>query len=350
LGGREWPASLIVADDGTDLAALSVPGLAADMAPMPLARVARDKVAELEVVAVGFPGFKDAPEKPKANRRQSAQANGYIPTAESYQAGLLVLKLRAAPREITSGSPWEGFSGAGVVCDDRLVAIAIEHRLTEGPGSITMRPVTALATAPDHKREAFERACGVTDLGALDPVSVNLERFPAEPTLRVRLDRVRRFTRRTRSGSTTFGTSPCPDDAIAFGEGAIVQVSVENGSSSPAVVSALDVVIESHDSGFDADYAVVTLKQMHLEVPITVVEHPLVLDQVAQLDGEIPINRAQIALDPAGTATGHHTFDLAVIATEHGLWQLAVRARYFGTHSPDNVGEAFSENFYVVKK
>jgi hypothetical protein len=351
LGGREWSASLIMADDGTDLAALAVPGLAPDMLRMPLARVVRDKVTVLrDVVAVGFPGFKDAPEKPKANRRQAAQADGWIPTAESYQAGDLVLKLRAAPPEITSGSPWEGFSGAGVVCDDRLVAIAIEHRLTEGPGSITMHPVTALATAPVHKREDFERACGVSDITALDPVSVTLERFPAAAKLRVRLDRVRRFTRRTRSGSTTFGTAPGPHDAIAYGEGAIVQVSIENESSLPAVVSALDLLVESHDAGFNADYAVVALKQMHMEVPITVVENPLLLDEVAQLDGEIPVHTGQIALDPAGTATAHHTFDLAVLGADHGLWQLAVRAKYFGTHAPDNLGEAFSENFYVVKK
>jgi Trypsin-like peptidase domain len=351
LDGREWPASLIVADDEADLAALSVPGLAPDVAPMPLARIVRDEATVLpDVVAVGFPGFKDAPEKPKAKRRQTAQADGWIPTGESYQAGDLVLKLRAAPPQITPGSPWEGFSGAGVVWDGSLVAIAIEYRPAEGPGSLTTHPVSALATAPKHKREDFERACGVADITALDPVSVITERFPTEPTLRVRLDRVRRYTRRTRSGSTTFGTAPGPHDAIAYGEGAVVQASVENGSSSPAVVSALDVVVRSHDAGFDADYPVVALNQMHMEVPITVLADPLVLDEMAQLDGAIPINAGQIALDPAGTAMAHHTFDLAVVGADHGLWQLAVRARYFGAHDPQHVAEAYSEKFYVVKK
>jgi hypothetical protein len=246
---------------------------------------------------------------------------------------------------------------AGAVC--KFSVEEFYRRLLQGDNpaldrAIQKQLLISTDSLPTRVAEAvwadYERARGVADTQVLDPGALTSELFASEPTLRVRLDRVRRFTRRTRSGSTTFGTARGPGDAIAYGEGAIVQVTVENGSSSPAVVSVLDVVVESHDASVDVDYSVVAVPQMHMEVPTTVVEHPLMLDDVAQIEGVIPVNTGQIALDAAGTATAHHNFDIAVLGAEHGLWQLAIRARYFGPHNPDNVYEALSEDFYVVKK
>jgi hypothetical protein len=126
LHQREYPARLCAHDEALDLAVLAVPGLGASLDPFRIASVDREFAGVIpDVLGVGFPGFKHAPEKPKAKRRQAAQADGWIPTAENCGDGKLVLKLRIAPPEISPGSPWEGFSGAGIVVDDRLVGIAI---------------------------------------------------------------------------------------------------------------------------------------------------------------------------------------------------------------------------------
>jgi hypothetical protein len=303
------------------------------------------------VLAVGFPGFKNAPEKPMAKRRQAAQADGWIPTAENYGGGELIFKLRAAPPEVSPGSPWAGFSGAGVVVDERLVGIVIEHRSSEGAGSLTVRPVAALAAVDSETRDAFAAACGGIDFCALPMISIaDRARFPSRPDLRVRIDRIRRFARRSRSGTTAFGTLPAPDGSQAFGEGAFVQATLENGSAGSAVVSAVDVVVQAHDPSFVGEYQAIRLSSSHLEVPLSVVAEPLRLDGLAELDRSVAVTSTQIALDPAGHATAHHTFDFGVVAAVPGLWKLALRARHFSPEDPEQIHETQSDCFYLAKR
>jgi len=352
LHAREWPAKLRAYDETLDLAVFEVPGLGESLDEFRIAAVDREQAGVVrDVLAVGFPGFKDAPEKPTAKRRQAAQADGWIPTAENYGGGELIFKLRVAPPEISPGSPWAGFSGAGVVVDERLVGIVIEHRSSEGPGSLTVRPVAALATASQETRGTFVAACGGIDFGALESISVAAGAgFPSRPQLRVRIDRVRRFARRSRSGATTFGTLAAPGGALAYGEGAFVQATLENGSSNSAIVSSLDVVVQAHDPSFVAQYPVIRIPRLHLEVPLTVIAEPFRLDALADLDGGIAVTSTQIALDPAGQATAHHTVDFGVVAAASGLWKLALRARHFSPQDPAQIYDVQSDSFYVAKQ
>jgi hypothetical protein len=352
LHEREWPAELRVQDETLDLSVLTVPGLGESLDGFPMGAIDREQAGVVwDVLAVGFPGFKNAPEKPAAKRRQAAQTDGWIPTAENYGGGELIFKLRVAPPEVSPGSPWAGFSGAGVVVDERLVGIVIEHRPSEGPGSLTVRPVAALAALESETRDAFAAACGGVDFSALPVISIATRaRFPSRPELRVRIDRIRRFARRSRSGTTAFGTLPVPDGSLAFGEGAFVQATLENGSAGGAVVSAVDVVVQAHDPSFVAEYPAIRLSSLHLEVPLSVMAEPLRLDELADLDGNIALTSTQIALDPAGQATAHHTFDFGVVAAAPGLWKLALRARHFSPEDPEQIHETQSGSFYLAKR
>jgi hypothetical protein len=351
LRTSEWAATLRAYDDALDLAVLDVPGLGESLEAFPAAVIDREQARVVsDVLAVGFPGFKSAPEKPVAQRRQAAQVDGWIPTAENYSGGELVFKLRVAPPQVSPGSPWEGFSGAGVVVAGHLVGIAIQHRPSEGPGSLTVRPVAAIATLPFGARKAFEMACGEVDFGSLMILSSDYLKAKSKTALRVRIDRIRKFTRPNRSGTTVFGMLPANEGSEIYGEGAFIQATIENGSTSGVMVSSLDLVILAHDASFTAEYPVIRMPGLHLEVPLSVIAAPLHLNVIAELDGSIPVTSTQLALDPIGHATAHHTIDFGVAATEQGLWKLALRARYFGIHDPDRVHEFESDPFYVAKR
>jgi Trypsin-like peptidase domain len=357
LNGQEWPAIEVLACSAQlDLAMISVPGIGRELEPCRLGRVDRERVFVVpDVVAVGFPGFKEAPEKPKAQRRQSAQADGWIPTAENYSGGELIFKLRQWPPQVTMSSPWQGFSGSGVVAAERLIGVAIEHRPAEGPGVLTVRSLSALAGLPASRRESFAATLGVEDLASLPLVEA--EREPAEhpaftlsePGLRMRIDRLGRFVRRTRSGTVTFGTASGPDGVLGYGEGAVLQVTLENASLAGEIISAVDVEVREYDPSFTAGYPTIPLPGLHLEVPVSAIEEPLALDELADLDGAVPVLNRQLALDPAGGPTAHHTLNFSVVAISAGLWKLAVRARYATLARPDDVREATSDSFYVVK-
>lgn len=352
LHSREWRAELRTYDQALDLAVLGVPGLGQSLASCPVAAIGREQARVVsDVLAVGFPGFKDAAEKPKALRRQAAQADGWIPTAENYGGGELVLKLRAAPPEISPGSPWAGFSGAGVIADERLVGIAIEHRSGEGSGSLMLRPISALAAADPRIRDLFAAAFGGVDFGALPTIPCDARaQSPSRPELRVRIDRVRRFSRRSRTGAIAFGTFTAPDGATAFGEGAHVQATIENRSASGAIVSSVDLVVQAYDASFVAEYPATRLPGLHLEVPLSVLANPVRLDELAELDASVPLTLTQIALDPAGRATAHHTINFGVLAAMRGLWTLAVRAKHFRPQSPNELADTRSDSFYVGKR
>ena len=351
LHAIEWSAHLRAYDTDLDIAVLEVPGLGESLGAFPLGDVDRERARVIsDVLAVGFPGFKAAPEKPVALRRQAAQADGWIPTAENYGGGELVFKLRVAPPQISPGSPWAGFSGAGVVVDEHLVGVVNIHRSSEGPGSLTVRPIAAIAALPCESRYAFAAAFGGASLESLHTLPADRPPRPSEPQLRVRLDRVRKFTRPNRAGTTVFGMHPARKGTEIFGEGALIQATLENGYPEGAVVSSLDVIVLERDQSFIAEYPVIRMPGLHLEVPLSVIAKPLSLDVLAELDGSVPVTSMQLALNPAGQVTAHHTIDFGIVATEPGLWKLALRARYFKRSTPGQVNESESDSFYLAKR
>ena len=69
------------------------------------------------LIALGFPGFKEAPELPRPQQRILATPHGYVPTAEGIDVDVLAFKVASGlPAALADGNtPWQGFSGAGVV-------------------------------------------------------------------------------------------------------------------------------------------------------------------------------------------------------------------------------------------
>ena len=355
LHGREWPASVTACDSSADAAALEVPGLAPNLPVSRIGRVDRERVGVVEgVTGVGFPGFKTAPEKPKALRRQPGQADGWVPTSENYSGGELAFKLRAVPERVRRGSPWEGFSGSGVFVGDVLLGVAVTHRPGEGPGSLTVCPVTSFARmSPSGGVSFLEVMPGLSPdrVETVTPGPYDDSVYPTGPQVGVRVDRLLRYTRRDPVGLVVFGTLTLPDELVAYGEGVRIQATVENGSRAPAVVTTLDAVVLGYDSTFVGEYPTTRpANPYHLEVPRSVRGEPVVLDQLTALDEEAPVSETQLALDPAGEATAHHTLDFTVVAGARGLWTLALRAHYVDPARPGELHEARSEPFRVVKQ
>jgi hypothetical protein len=115
------------------------------------------------------------------------------------------------------------------------------------------------------------------------------------------------------------------------------------------VIISLDLVVISRDSSFVADYAQIMLPNQHLEVPLSVVAEPIHLDEIAEWDG-VAVSATQIALDPAGRPTAHHSLDFSVVAAAPGLWAIALRARHLDPRSPEDVHEVESEQIQIVKR
>jgi hypothetical protein len=148
----------------------------------------------------------------------------------------------------------------------------------------------------------------------------------------------------------TFGQTDGPKGTQVFGEGALLQITLENESAFGAVVSSVDLEIRDHDPSYRAGYATIPLRRgLHLEVPVSRIEHPLELGEQADLDGTVTILDRQLTLDPAGGPTAHHTIDFSVLATLPGLWKLVVRARYVLLGEQDDLHDAVSDVFLVAK-
>lgn len=357
LHGREWSVARVVAhDDVLDFAVLEVPGLGAGLDVAAIGQVQRETMSVLyDVVAVGFPGFKRADEKPAHQNRQPAHAEGWIPVAENYSAGELVLKVKAPPAGVPASaerrgvrSPWEGFSGSGVVVGRHLIGIVTQHRPSEGLSSLTVRGITDVVSSHDALRAALQVSLAEAELieASISPSCTAVR--PTSPSLSLRTDRLQRLTRRRRTDVVTFGV--IDDNGLRlFGEGVQAQVTLDNTSSLPEVVTAVDLIVLDHDASYDRSYAVVPLSGLHLEVPSFFVPEPIVLNERATLDGELPVTDRQFALEPGEAPVAHHTLHFEVAAALPGLWELALRARYYALSSPGEVHDAMSDRFFVVK-
>lgn len=174
IDGREHKVeTIIVRDESRDLALLGVPTIAAT--PVALGRVSRTAVGVVrEVMSVGFPNYKFAPERPVHERRQPAQAYGHIPTAEDITAEALTLKLETGlptEGELDEGSPWGGFSGAGVVVNDHLIGIVIEHHPAEGMGALRIVPIECVLDLDATARTLFTAVLGCDSRDSLPCVN-----------------------------------------------------------------------------------------------------------------------------------------------------------------------------------
>lgn len=175
LDGTEHAASSVLArSDLLDLAVLAVPGLPAE--PVKIARLDRSRIDVVRnVMAVGFPNYKFAADRPKHQQRPPAQPIGSVPTVEDLPGGDFVLKLEGGePSGIAhdpTGSPWEGLSGGAVVYGEFLVGVAVEHRLAEGLGALHFVPFIRLSELPRHEQGTFLAVLGIADVDGLPAVN-----------------------------------------------------------------------------------------------------------------------------------------------------------------------------------
>ncbi|MEU1310972.1 hypothetical protein ABZ419_19065 [Streptomyces cinnamoneus] len=166
----------------------------------------------------------------------------------------------------------------------------------------------------------------------------------------VRLDSVRALTRRRRGKVVTYGTVELPDGRRAFGDGALVTMTVENASRTKVYVSSAELVVLGHDAVFRAEYPELVLTGLHLEVPSSTLVVPLTLDTRAELHGSLPITTTQLLLEDKNSASAHHTVNFSVAAAGAGLWELLIRIRYFAPGSMDETLHAESPSFLVAKR
>ena len=145
---------------GPDLALVFVDDQAfpGDLPPIGLAAVNRDSADVDEVGrchAIGYPWFAQRPD-PRAVR-DTVDAIGVVPVLSGLAGGLLSLTVTVEPPQPLPGagialsdSPWAGMSGAPVVVGDRLLGVVAEHAPRAGQSTITVVPLTALETDPQH--------------------------------------------------------------------------------------------------------------------------------------------------------------------------------------------------------
>jgi WD40 repeat protein len=207
-----------------DLALVEIDDAAADLPPMPLARVNRDSLTIMPVMdcqAVGYPWFGEQP-RPTAIR-DTVHVYGRIPVLSKLARGLLSVAVSDPPRPLPAAertlaeSEWSGMSGGPVVAAGYLLGVVTEHAPREGPGFITATPLSALEADPKHPGWG----AGVRDPAAwwarmgTSGVSA-LELLPRQPepayraTIRQIRDRTRSLARRADELAAihTFATGP----------------------------------------------------------------------------------------------------------------------------------------------
>ncbi len=140
-----------------DLALVEIDDTAADLPPMPLARVNRDSPTIMPVTdchVVGYPWFGEQP-RPTVIR-DTVDVYGRIPVLSKLARGLLSVGVSNPPRPLPEAertlakSEWSGMSGGPVVAAGYLLGVVTEHAPREGPGFITVTPLSALEADPRH--------------------------------------------------------------------------------------------------------------------------------------------------------------------------------------------------------
>jgi WD40 repeat protein len=179
IDGSELAARVVLVcgeESQVDLALLEItgPGFDEDPPPVSFARVDRDSPAPVpDCWAVGFPRFSEAgPVLPEGSHRDTWPVRGEILPGAKLRAGLLSLQVTVKPRALptsTTGSEWEGMSGAVVFATDPregelAVGVVSTHHRPEGESALTVAPMTAVAGLPTA--EEWRDQLGVASPGA----------------------------------------------------------------------------------------------------------------------------------------------------------------------------------------
>ena len=205
-------------DHGPDLALVDLGRPLGDVPSIRLATVDRaspDAAPVERCHAIGYPWFAERPSP--HTRRDTEDAYGYVTVASKLATGLLSLHVSGPPRplppasESLGASEWSGMSGAPVVADGCLLGVVTEHAAREGPGTITITPLTALEPDPASPEwgpgvtepAKWWRRLGVTGLDDLKRLPV--KRVRPEPAYRARVRDIQSRTRELRGRERELG-------------------------------------------------------------------------------------------------------------------------------------------------
>ena len=160
-GGAEWPATVLLRGpvESADLALVEFTGAGVEFLPCRYGQVDERAPGVVDRCwAVGFPYYKERARAghgaPPRRERLTTQVRGLIPAGENLGRSLLTLQVDRMPaaRGGSGQSEWSGMSGAVVFADDIVVGVVSEHHRPEGPGSLTVVPVTAVVGLSDESQ------------------------------------------------------------------------------------------------------------------------------------------------------------------------------------------------------
>ncbi|MGW0731921.1 trypsin-like peptidase domain-containing protein [Streptomyces sp. NPDC002851] len=170
----QWsaPAAVAWADDGCDLAVLTVRPPAEAPTGIERARfgrIADDRHGVIGVHAAGFPLWKRRRRPEGGYFRELHQADGTVAALSNLRTGTLEMTVAAAGADPDPDtSPWAGMSGAAVWAGSRIVGVVAEHHRAEGAGRLTaVRLDHALRRLHDADRAELARLLAIPDPAAL---------------------------------------------------------------------------------------------------------------------------------------------------------------------------------------
>jgi hypothetical protein len=157
-------------DAATDLAVLRFvpPARASRVATARYARLAGQQTV-IDVWISGFPRWKTRHGLDGSPFRDLASMQGTAPVLANRRSSTLEIEVAppAEDRDQTR-SPWEGFSGAPVWCEDRIIGVVSSHNRSEGLGRLhAVRLDTSLEAAGSP---VLAELLGIPDVGLTDVV------------------------------------------------------------------------------------------------------------------------------------------------------------------------------------
>ncbi|MGW1778628.1 trypsin-like peptidase domain-containing protein [Streptomyces sp. NPDC002143] len=162
-GERVVEATVAWADDGIDVAVLTLPDHTDDDVPPVSLGSVGDQDAVLSCTAMGFPRFKLRTNAAGGRFRDAEHMDARCAVLGNRREGTLDLRVTAPPAEDPDPErdAWEGMSGAAVFSGGYLVGVVSRHHRNDGLGRIAAGRVDRWAEALDDARQAaLERLLG----------------------------------------------------------------------------------------------------------------------------------------------------------------------------------------------
>ncbi|RLK61867.1 S1 family peptidase [Actinokineospora cianjurensis] len=132
--------------------------------------------AFLPAHAVGFPLWKL-----RGDFRDSHQASGTVTGLSGWRSETLEFTVPVPPERVSSGSPWEGMSGAAVWVDGAIVGVLARHHASDGPGRLAAVRVEHLHRAPADVQAAVGWSGSPRDVVPPEPARVVRAAYQDEP-------------------------------------------------------------------------------------------------------------------------------------------------------------------------